>query len=79
MRERISPTLSGTASGRGEPGGALASLNANSSKRPASRGAFPKSSVMGRSAPSSLSLSLAPADERTRSSLAWNSSSARSG
>ena len=79
MSERIAPTLSGTASGRGERGGAPASRNANWSKRPASRGAFPKSSVMGRSAPSSLSLSLAPADERTRSSLAWNSSSARSG
>ena len=60
MGERIAPTLSGTASGRGERGGAPASRNANSSKRPAARGAFPSSSLP----------SLAPAGERTRSSLA---------
>ena len=83
-RYNIAPTLSGTASERGERGGALASRNANWSKRPG--GAFPKNSVIGRSSLSSLALAsagggrssslasaAAPADERTRNSLAYRS------
>jgi hypothetical protein len=84
MRERIAPTLIIPTSERGARG-APASRNANSSKRPG--GAFPKSSVIGRSSSlSSLALAsagggrssspasaAAPADERTRSSLASNS------